>query len=641
MAIEGAGGTAQGTYEPPPVDNTPDPVNTPTATPTANATQAPGTATEAPGTQGTQDSGSSGTSNSTNTPAPVTVDTYQPVSEDQSYFQQIALGTNGALAQGAATTPRTFTSEGPNVPSDVAPDSPEAAAQYVANLHGITGETAAIQSNVFAQQLIANADDAQWVQDFYSALGTEKAAELISQAGNSTNYNGWSAEEITRHTDAVGESLATLYDNGMLNQADMDRLMQSWTTDSDSMSFRGLVGGGNHFNAGIGQIVAGTSNDGLKNLYFNSAQSASQNADLPAEVRNDVAASGAYVLSRSSSDNQVTQLNNLREQGTLSDFVSRAMAGESQIPTLTNGARDDSLYTGEPRPEIWEANDGIARLSGTLAWADVRDGWQGAPPVNNGDLSATRQEFFLSAAKGMDTNPQSWDGNTMLKDGLSVIFRKEFDNLIFNNLAGNNASLANGTVQESFEDFFEHALFTGPEGYQRDATSEFIADRVGGWMDDVSNLFDAAFQQKYGVDKTQLSKVAGEVLAHVSNGMENAIASAKDKQAAQEAVVKSMVDFGFALLPAGGPIKGVLGASGVAVLDRVFGHIDGQIRSQLKDATTDQAKAILAENLPDFNADAVLRDFPQELNDTIPESNSRNYLSAFQSSYNTIDLTNQ
>jgi hypothetical protein len=131
------------------------------------------------------------------------------------------------------------------------------------------------------------------------------------------------------------------------------------------------------------------------------------------------------------------------------------------------------------------------------------------------------------------------------------------------------------------------------------------------------------------------------MLGHVSNGMERALDAAKDKQAAQEAVLKTGFDLALSLLPAGGPIKAVagkaLGEIGVKALESFFGKLDGELRKRLEGATFEEAKRILLEEAPGFVADAPLKGLADELMDVIPESNARNYLTAFQASFTDID----
>jgi hypothetical protein len=568
-----------------------------------------------------------------------------------------ANGTAGAGKAGASDPPATFGKTEPAIPPDTNPSfgpdaTPEEAAAYVLHVDQATGLGGPSQGfNLYAQAVADHQDDAAWLQSFHRALGSEKSAELISKAVDPTNYRDWDPDLVLEHVDAVRASLVTMHEAGALNQADMDQLMAHWTGNGEGQVWRGALFGGNRFNSGLAQLFRElpASAVGLKNLFFDSAVAASQNTELSGEMRNDVAAAAAFVLAGTDMDNQVVQLGELQAQGAnrLGDFVTRAMASEKTVPTLLNSARNDrDISTGQFHHEIEERYDGIASIANALAYADLslRDAHNRRAPYTQGQLSTIRQEFFVAAANGMEAHAGTWDDNVRLKDGLSVIFQNELDNLWQGNLAPNGASLANDTIQSALESFYEHALFTGPSGSQRDRTSAFLADKLRGWMDDVRDpaLSDAAFEAKYGgLDRTQVSKIAGEMLGHVSNGMERALDGAKDKQAAQEAVLKTGFDLALSLLPAGGPIKlatrGALGELGVKALESFFGEIDGNLRSRLEDATFDEAKRILLDEAPDFVADAPLANLAEDLMDVIPESNARNYLTAFQASFTAID----
>ena len=546
-----------------------------------------------------------------------------------SRFQQAP--ANGAKLQAAnAEPPKTFTQNGAKpLSSNPAPGSPEEAAELIERQRFGIGDTAATQSNLFAQHLTAHKNDAQWLQGYFQALGTEKSAELLSGVVRPEHYRDWDPKVVNQHVDGTRAALATLHQSGLLNQGDMDALMSHWAKGDNTSGLAQLFGNGS-----VPQS--------LRNEFFSSAVRASQDTALSAGERNDVAAAGAYVLAATSTDNQVVQLRDLQATGgnKLSDFISRAMSSDENVPTLLNSAFNErNPSTGQFHHPIEMRYDGMARVLSSLSYAQAtnRHPLQGPAPFTQAELSKVKQEAFIAAANGMHANARTWDDNTRLKDGLSRIFRQEFDNLWKGNLAGNNASLSNGPLQGALESFFQHGLFTGPSGSERDLTSQFLADKMRGWVDDIRTLSDTDFQAKYGVDKTQLSKIAGETLGHVSNGMEKAIDAAKGRKAEQEAVIKTAVDFAFALLPAGGPVKGLLGETGVKVLDSLFGKIDGDLRDKLKEMTTDQAKKALVDELPGFNFDAPLAKLANDLADIIPESNSRNYLSAFQSSFSFID----
>ncbi|MFN7961352.1 MAG: hypothetical protein U0002_08785 [Thermoanaerobaculia bacterium] len=567
----------------------------------------------------------------------------------------LAQANRAGQVYGPPAPPKTFGTEGTTIPKGTGTGSgpqakPEEAAAFVKHLDevGSFGGGPSPAANLFAQQLAAHKGDADWTQKFYQSLGADLSAKMINQSVDPSYYRDWKPETVNQQIDAVRGSLTTLYQAGKLNQADMDRLMNHWTHDSDSQVWNGIFDGGYRVNPGLAQLFRDVpyTAEGLKNEFFDSAVKASQDTKLGQEERNDAAAAAAWVLSGTSADNQVVQLRTLQQQNGLGDFVTRAMSGEKNVPTLLNSAQNPiDPKTGRPSRPIEERYDGMARIAFNLAYSDVslRDAFNRAAPFTQGELSKIRQEVFVSASTAMEAHPRTWDDNTLLKDGLSQIFQSEFDNLWQGNLAGNQASLKNKTIQEGLESFFEHALFTGPSGNLRDSTSRFLADKLRGWIDDIRNpnLSDAQFKAKYGVDQTQLAKIAGEILGHVSNGMERAIDGATDKQKAKEAILKTGFDLALSLLPAGGPIKalggGKIGEIGVKALDSFVSKLDGDLRKQLETAGYEEAKKLLVEKLPDFVNDQALKQLADDLMDVIPESNARNYLSAFQSSFTDID----
>lgn len=558
-------------------------------------------------------------------------------------------GNTAAVAQ--PEPPATFTSIEPQIPDDVAPNfapdaTPEEAAAAVINLEqsGNTSPQAAVDA--FNQLLGDHAGDVQWTQDFFAALGTEQTADLIDQSFTvgSNAYLSSTADAEARN-DVIQDALVGLHEAGALTSGDMDALMNQWSGAADMVDrsgFEKFFGAGTTpMNSGIAlafaELPEGATD--LKNLFFDSAQqlAGDTSVEMTDPQRGALAASGAYVLASTDRGNQVGQLLEVQaQQGSeaVSSFIETAMSGPATAVTLESGVGSGFGISSSDTFQFVPF-DGAATLVNSATNLGTMEQLDDAPVMvptgfSEEQLSALRTDVFHGAVEGLDANAGTWNENTQLKDDLTSIYVRDFDTLWQGGLSQNGARLDDdAAISSSLPKFFENVVFTQPAGDLHESAVNFTANTFEAWTSDLTNLDESAVQEKYGLSGEQLSHLMGDMLGHVTNGMEDAIAGARGRRAAQQAALETGINIALAALPGGGIIQNTLGKTGVDVLDRVIKKIDGDVRKQLEGATRAQAAEILLEELPDLNPSEFLADLAQELSEVIDPAVLDNFLSSY------------
>lgn len=559
----------------------------------------------------------------------------------------------------------TFHSDHSVLSADVTPNSgpdatPEEAAAQVENVRQFsTGNADASATSQFMAFVRDHQNDPAWLQSYFRALGAEQTAHLLNNVANPSRYNDLSAEYANGEIAAIRDALEGMYSSGELTDADIARLVEHWATERGDL------------NTGLPQLFAGLEGsgaEGMQNAFFRAAAELSLAGDGAVENgrftfseeaigrlsdgdRQSLAAAAAYVLGDTRTENQVSQLIALQTDGgdaALDRFITQAMAQPTRVAgfdAYTSDAEQERMLDPTlPPPGQDVEYDGVAQIVQSLSWDST---YRGGPdrylppaPYTFGELQAVRDQVFYSAANGLDANPGEWEENTTLKDGLARIFMADFDRMVETSVTSNGARLDDESpFPEALENFTQHVLFTEPSGTARDRASEFLIDRLSTTITDINTLSDAEFQQQYGRDQTQQAHLTGEILGHVSNGMEQAIQQAADKRAAQRQGLEFGINLAWALgqdglklLPGGNVLSAILPDQ--ITSSQAYGVLKGELESMIKDGLVDQAADTLLEEFPDFHPDETLSGLSRELSEEVRAENGADYLSSFLSSYN-------
>jgi hypothetical protein len=499
-----------------------------------------------------------------------------------------------------AAVPATFRSKEPSVPPGTTPTfgpqaTPQEAAAYVLQLE-MTLEPAN-QANIFVQVLQDHQNDAAWLRSFYGSLGAESAARLVSDALSYESYRDWPPEAAQQHIQTVEASLDTLYQAGALNAGDMDVLMQQWATDSHQMS-RG-------FNSGLALAFGelGYRSEGLQNLFVVSAVQLATSDTLAGDAANEVAAAAAWVLSRTSPDNEMTVLHEIQQQGRLPLFVDRAMQGPGVVSTILNSTQDayDAATQTWNHP-IETDYDGMARIIFNLSYAGLRDSFQGPSPLSATELSGLRTEVFAEAVKALgDERERLWSRNTFLKDGLARIFMEEYEPILGAVLAENMATFRQedrAALLQGMQGLFQNALFTPPLGQESQRLVDFMSQKLAGMAGDIrgidrGGLTDEQVAARYGpgMDRVRLTHLSGLLSGCLLSGLQQAEGAIRDNAVAAANALKMVLNVGLSLVPGASTLSGL----GESVLGRILDEVSDEALDRLKDMTAEEAERYLVE----------------------------------------------
>src|SRR5690606_10985528 len=123
--------------------------------------------------------------------------------------------------------------------------------------------------------------------------------------------------------------------------------------------------------------------------------------------------------------------------------------------------------------------------------------------------------------------------------------------------------------------------------------------------EDINSMSDAEFMDKYGATQAQMAHITGSVLGHVNNGMEQAVASAADKRAAQQEALEFGLNLAWALgqeglklLPGGNLASAILPDSITG--SETYVAIKGELESRLRQGLTYEAADLVLEEFPDL-----------------------------------------
>lgn len=556
-----------------------------------------------------------------------------------------------------------FISDSPVIPPDTVAgfDDPVAAAAQTeqAASGGLGGD--AVGTSQFMHFVNEHQDDPQWLQDYFAALGAEKTAEYLGNVADPGRYTDLSAEYANGEIDAVRTALEGMYESGAINDGDIARLVEHWAMDRGD------------FHPGVAQLfggLGGTRGEDMKNAFFRAAgELALAGQDLSTREfqfseeaidklsggdRESLAAAAAFVLAQTSTENQVSRMIDLQADGdgAIDRFITLAMSDApyaAAFDSYTSDAKNERLLDPDSRGYVGQDvdYDGVAQLVSALSFDSAHFSGPGnhpPAPYSHAALQAVRDEVFYSAANGLDANRDQWQDSTLLKDGLSRILTSDFERMLADSTGSNGATLDDDhPFPEALENFAQNVLFTDPTGNLRDATSQFLVEKIGTMVNDVNTLDDAAFADKYdGANQAQVAHLAGALLGHIDNGLEQAVEVAGDKHDAQQKGLEFGLDLAWALgqdgmklLPGGNVVSTILPDS--ITRSETWGEVKGELEKMMKEGLTGEAAELLLEKFPDLHADEALSGLMQELSEEISVGNERDFLSSLLSSYSYVD----
>jgi hypothetical protein len=484
-----------------------------------------------------------------------------------------------------------------------------------------------VQSDVqaFTDQLEAHKNDPPWLRSYYAALGSEKTAELISNAATPSGYSTYlyggygskdAAEMYNRNMDIIGDSLETLRANGGLSQTDMNNLTGAMKEN---------------FNPSAALDMFGKASPEIQEMFVRATIA---NGDDTLE------AAGSYVLSQLSGDRQAPILGSL-DQTQLNNFIQGAMAGQTETIDMSN-----YLATG--------IADQQATLGGVekLAQTAVGQTFQYYPYSSQPFSTDLQNKLFNALTNGLNSSEafDNFKGNPAFKDSLSQLFIRNGTDIL-------QAQAPDGAFQDAgfitgMTKFFELALFSPNGGELRGRLMESVLKMMGNVGEASKNppLSQAAYENlHHGWSQQDHTEVMGGLLGMVWQAAENQKDYIQNEIMQDAARKKEMVGFfvgmAFSFVPGAGDVMGKIAGSGASFLQQIPDKIVNFAWDQSKDQLKNGSQEFLLNLLKgSSNADALanvdlltdkFRDIIVATNAALPngEAGELNLRAAFQSAF--------
>lgn len=457
------------------------------------------------------------------------------------------------------------------------PDSsPEKAAAGLKSINraAVGGDTAASDVQAFTTQLEAHQNDPQWLKTYYAALGSEKTAELMNNATNTSGYSNYlysgtlngnkdASDQFIKNTAIIRNSLDALQKSGNLSASDMDNLVNAMDKEG--------------FQPNVAAEIFNKSNDQqLKEMFVSSAvQNGNDSLD----------AAGSMVLAGLPATDQARILNAMTGEQ-LDGFVKGALRGQEDVLDIGN-----YLKTG-----IGETTS-IGGITEILAAAN-----SGAGSPNPAFSTELQAELFDATGAAL-TDSKAFDNmadNTAFKDQLGKLAISQHDSFLQDALnadGGTTGEDLDKATQDKYSKIIEMTLFTPPLGDSAKGLMQHIDGYFKGVANDLAlkdGMTDAQFVEKYGRNRAAMAGAYGEMTALFFKALDSGLTRVKDD--ADKAAEALEPIFGLASFAVGkgldalGPVGAVISTTidTLGVEDKVKESIKEKIKNgQIKEAFED------------------------------------------------------
>ncbi|MGI8554866.1 MAG: hypothetical protein ACR2LT_00700 [Pyrinomonadaceae bacterium] len=467
--------------------------------------------------------------------------------------------------------------------------SPEEAAAGLKTTNRLTYDISS-DTQAFTDQLEAHKDDAEWIQKYFSALGSDKTAELTGNAATPSGYSNYlagsmtgsqaAAEQYTKNMATIRDAFNTLQQGGNFSQTDMNTLV-------NSMQKRGL-------NPSVAVDVFGNASSDVQESFVRATM---------ANGNDTLEAAGSYVLSQMSSYKQSQILGGL-SQDQLNTFIKGAMAGQTEALDVKN-----YLETGR--------GDKTINLSGVEKILQNANGESiPYPPYSHKPFSPELQTKIFNAAANALTDDKAFENfseNTDFKNALSTLTisqHKEFINSALDADGKKTGEDFAPEFRDKYSKLLQMTLFTPPLGEKSADLMKFVDKTYKDLANDLKNLPDAnsdfakqhpnamTFEDKYGRNRAAMARAFGEMTGVFFKSLDEGLKNVKDDAAKAAEVMDpifKLIDFGTgAALDKAGPIGKVI--STAIDLTGASGAAKNAIKEKIKDGKIEDALQDMKDN---------------------------------------------
>lgn len=458
----------------------------------------------------------------------------------------------------------------------------DAAASLIHMGNNSLGSDKSAQAHAFNQQIEAHKDDPEWLAEYFGALGEDRVGELMRLSITETAIgSSGSPDDLARYQNTVDNlrtALDTLEKSGNLTQEDMTALYKSLDLDTSD---------GNVFGATLVSDLFANSSQAVKELFFNAAM---------AEGNDASAAIASHVLASMPVEDQVRILDAMSQEE-LDSFVEMAMRGQFEAP-------DMEKWYGEGDTQSRVTIGGISDI---LANANNETYYH--PEVAVPDYPPHLQTALFDATASALTNQDIFDKFTddvQFKEELAQLTLKEHDGFLDRALdadGGTNGEDLGSDTRAEYSKVLEMTLFTPPLPDSAEDLVRHIDDRFNEIGEDLANMDDAAFEEKYGRNRGAMAGAFGQMTGVFFEALDSGLTRVEndaDKAAEIMDPLFKLVDFGIGQgLGKAGPIGAVL--TKALNLSGASAAVKSEVKELIREGHISEAIQLMKDNGVDLS----------------------------------------
>lgn len=429
-----------------------------------------------------------------------------------------------------------------NAPFDPNLTPEEAALAINTSVTGSTSELN-IDVNAFNYQLEQHKDDPQWLAAFYSALGSDRAGELISASVSPGTYNiggfGGNPEVMQQNAATIRASFEAMYAAGLITQTDLEVLVK----DINDNPYVAL------------EIFGKSDNTELQNAFINAVVKSGSDQSKAAVIA---------MISQMPVDRQ-NQLLGALSQEALNSLMTGAMRGSTEIHSLSDLIAQN--YDGE-----------------MIKIGDVTGLMQSA--ADNTFPVELKQKLFLAASFALkdDKAYKNFDNNNELREAMNQIFLDETppskpgsDNLFMRMASTTNGRL-NPDEKGALAGFFAFSVFSPNQvgnSYQLEARVRELFTTAG------TNMSNA--QGAYGLSPQAYAALFGGLYKSLEDGLN----LMQNRHQNDENQRKQAIGFFVGVVTSMIPGVNKYLPSNIDIFDPAVGNVQGRLQGKVEQAVID------------------------------------------------------
>jgi len=263
------------------------------------------------------------------------------------------------------------------------------------------------------------------------------------------------------------------------------------------------------------------------------------------------------------------------------DNIEKALAGlnDEQLASVINAGTDRTIV----------GVGGV--IDNSSVYADLAEAVGRIDSDSNASGTEQIERFLHTSADRLRNDERTRNNDPQFKDALGAVFTDHLENLVGSSLTESGA--INSEFGQDVETISQSVLFSNPPGENQEAQAEKVASLISGWVEQAQtgNPSDRTSIGDTQLSKENLANVAGQLLFHTTEGLNDAIDQGLADKEARDAVAKFFVNIAFDLVPP---------AKAGKVVGSIFNQAKGATKNEVLDNITSDDIGVNAQGFDEF-----------------------------------------